>query len=216
MPSTCLHSKTKVRIELDQLNKSAINTGTFSRTATVNDQSTSNGDDWQELTIGKRGIFGCIPSSERTSVRSNMDSGGDEAAQSNVQSIPPTRFATLGIDRYSLPLESVDEDGRYVYERFLVCAMPRNYNALRTLNMNEPNPILRITSNAAILGGKPVIRGTRLSVEFILNLLARGATNREIITEYNGLQDEDIQACLLFASKSLANASFVPLIAEPA
>ena len=94
--------------------------------------------------------------------------------------------------------------------------MPRNYNALRTLNMNEPNPILRITSNAAILGGKPVIRGTRLSVEFILNLLARGATNREIITEYNGLQDEDIQACLLFASKSLANASFVPLIAEPA
>ena len=119
-------------------------------------------------------------------------------------------------DCYSLPLESVGEDGRNVYERFLVCAMPRHYNALRTLKMNEPDPILRIASNPAILGGKPVIRGTRLSVEFILNLLARGATNREIITEYNGLRDEDIQACLLFASKSLANASFVPLIAEPA
>jgi len=82
--------------------------------------------------------------------------------------------------------------------------------------MNELDPILRITSNPAILCGKPVIRGTRLSVEFILNLLARGATNQEILGEYNGLRDEDIQACLLFASKSLANASFVPLIAESA
>lgn len=82
--------------------------------------------------------------------------------------------------------------------------------------MNEPDPILRITSNPAILGGKPVIRGTRLSVEFILNLLARGATNQEILAEYDGLRDEDIQACLLFAAKSLANASFMPLIAEPA
>ena len=82
--------------------------------------------------------------------------------------------------------------------------------------MNELDPILRITSDPAILCGKPVIRGTRLSVEFILNLLARGATNQEILGEYNGLRDEDIQACLLFASKSLANASFVPLIAESA
>jgi len=82
--------------------------------------------------------------------------------------------------------------------------------------MNELDPILRITSNPAILCGKPVIRGTRLSVEFILNLLARGATNQEILGEYNGLRDEDFQACLIFASKSLANASFVPLIAESA
>ena len=94
--------------------------------------------------------------------------------------------------------------------------MPKRYNARRTLNMNEPDPILRITANPAILCGKPVIRGTRLSVEFILNLLARGATNREILAEYNGLREEDIQACLLFASKALANASYMPLIAEPA
>ncbi len=81
--------------------------------------------------------------------------------------------------------------------------------------MNDPDRSLRITSNPAILSGKPLICRTGLSVEFILNLLARGATNREILTEYNGLRDEDIQACLLFAAKSLANASFVPLIAEP-
>ena len=82
--------------------------------------------------------------------------------------------------------------------------------------MNQPDPILRITSNPAILAGKPVIRGTRISVEFILNLLAHGATNREILAEYNGLRDEDIQACLLFASKSLSNTSFMPLSVEPA
>ena len=48
--------------------------------------------------------------------------------------------------------------------------------------------------------GKPVIKGTRLTVEFILNLLAQGSTAEEIIEEYKGLTLEDIQACLLFAS----------------
>jgi len=48
--------------------------------------------------------------------------------------------------------------------------------------------------------GKPVIQGTRLTVEFILNLLAHGATAKEILTEYNGLTQDDIQACILFAS----------------
>ena len=52
--------------------------------------------------------------------------------------------------------------------------------------------------------GKPVIRGTRLTVEFILNLLAHGSTMDEIIKEYQGLKEEDIRACILFATKSLA------------
>ncbi len=44
--------------------------------------------------------------------------------------------------------------------------------------------------------GKPVIRGTRLSVEYILNLLAHGATVTEILEEYEGLVEADIRACL--------------------
>ena len=48
--------------------------------------------------------------------------------------------------------------------------------------------------------GKPVIKGTRLTVEYILKRLAHGETADEILQEYAGLTGEDIQACLLFAS----------------
>jgi uncharacterized protein (DUF433 family) len=50
------------------------------------------------------------------------------------------------------------------------------------------------------MAGKLVIRGTRLTVEYILNLLAHDATVAEILAEYNGLIEADIRACLLFAS----------------
>jgi uncharacterized protein (DUF433 family) len=58
--------------------------------------------------------------------------------------------------------------------------------------------------------GKPVVRGTRLTVEYILNLLAHGATVKEIIGEYDPLTREDVHACLLFASRSLGDATFMP------
>ena len=64
--------------------------------------------------------------------------------------------------------------------------------------------------------GKPVVRGTRLAVDYILNLLAHGATEREVLDEYEGLALEDIQACLLFATKSLQCTDFLPLTAKPA
>jgi uncharacterized protein (DUF433 family) len=54
----------------------------------------------------------------------------------------------------------------------------------------------RITVNPKILGGKPVIRGTRISVELILNLLASGAPEDEILEDYPHISKEDIQACL--------------------
>jgi len=72
----------------------------------------------------------------------------------------------------------------------------------------------RITLNPKVMVGKPVIRGTRLTVEFILNLLTHGATTAEIIEEYNGLVPEDIQACLLFAKESLSRTEFMPLVVE--
>jgi len=59
----------------------------------------------------------------------------------------------------------------------------------------------RITSNPAVLAGKPTVRGIRLGVEFLLNLLAHGATEAEILSEYEGLAAEDLAACLLLASK---------------
>ena len=62
--------------------------------------------------------------------------------------------------------------------------------------------------------GKPVIRGTRLTVDYVLNLLAHGATVTEVLQEYEGLPQEDIQACLLFATKSLQETVFLPLVAE--
>lgn len=74
----------------------------------------------------------------------------------------------------------------------------------------------RIVVDPKVLVGKPVIRGTRLSVQYILGLLASGASEDEILSEYDGLSKDDIQACLLFAAEALEGCSFVPLNAEPA
>ncbi len=81
--------------------------------------------------------------------------------------------------------------------------------------MNHQELLARVTLNPTVMVGKPVIRGTRLTVEYVLNLLAQGATTNEILEEYDGLAPEDIQACLLFASKSLASNTFLPLGADP-
>ncbi len=80
--------------------------------------------------------------------------------------------------------------------------------------MTDQELLNRITINSKVMVGKPVIRGTRLTVEFILNLLAHGATMDEIIKEYQGLNMEDIRACILFATKSLETTAFMPLAAE--
>ena len=82
--------------------------------------------------------------------------------------------------------------------------------------MNERQLLERVTLNPSVMVGKPVIKGTRLTVEFILGLLAHGATPAEILEEYNGLVPEDIQACLLFATKSLSETDFMPLTTEAA
>ena len=81
-------------------------------------------------------------------------------------------------------------------------------------DMTDTYLLDRITANPKVLVGKPVIRGTRLSVEYILNLLAHGNSVQDIIEEYDGLTEQDIQACLLFASRSLESTSFMPLVME--
>ena len=80
--------------------------------------------------------------------------------------------------------------------------------------MTDQQLLEHIALDPDVMLGKPTIRGTRLTVEYILNLLAHGVTGAEIVSEYNGLTAEDIQACLLFATKSLANTSFMPLVVE--
>lgn len=82
--------------------------------------------------------------------------------------------------------------------------------------MTDHQLLNRIDCDPNVLAGKPVIRGTRLIVEYMLNLLAHGAKADEIVNEYAGLTQEDIQACLLFASQSLADAAFFPLASESA
>ncbi len=82
--------------------------------------------------------------------------------------------------------------------------------------MNDEILLERITLNPKVMVGKPVIRGTRLTVEFILNLLAHGASIEEILDEYDGLTTEDIRACLLFAKESMSNTEFMPLVLETA
>ncbi len=61
----------------------------------------------------------------------------------------------------------------------------------------------RITVDPGILVGKPVVKGTRLAVEFIMDLLAQGWSVEEILRNYPGLTQADIQACLGYASAIL-------------
>ena len=82
--------------------------------------------------------------------------------------------------------------------------------------MDDRDLLQRIILDPAVLTGKPVIRGTRLSVEYILNQLAHGSTFAALIDEYPGLSDEDIKACLLFAGRSLGSTDFMPLTLEAA
>ncbi len=61
----------------------------------------------------------------------------------------------------------------------------------------------RITVDPQVLVGKPIIRGTRISVEFVVDLLGRGWSNEQILEEYAHLTPEDIQACLAYAGEVL-------------
>lgn len=69
----------------------------------------------------------------------------------------------------------------------------------------------RITVDPKILGGKPIIKGTRISVELILNLLASGAPEEEILEDYPHISKEDIKACLSYAATALKNEVYLSL-----
>lgn len=71
----------------------------------------------------------------------------------------------------------------------------------------------RIAVDPEVMVGKPVIKGTRLTVEHMVGLLAHGMTFEEIVDEFQ-IEREDLQGCLLFAAKSLEDITFMPVAAE--
>lgn len=68
----------------------------------------------------------------------------------------------------------------------------------------------RITIDPTILAGKPIIKGTRISVEFVLELLANGWAGKEIMENYPQLNKEDIQAALRYATDILKEEMVYP------
>ncbi len=76
--------------------------------------------------------------------------------------------------------------------------------------MANSNSIQRIVVDQKIMAGKPVIKGSRLTVQYVLGLLAQGITAQQIMLDYPGITSEDITACLFFAAQTLENTSFVP------
>ena len=71
----------------------------------------------------------------------------------------------------------------------------------------------RIVIDPDILAGKPIVKGTRLAVEFIIDLLAQGWTEAELLRNYPGLTHEDVQACLGYASAILQAEKVYPMVA---
>ena len=73
--------------------------------------------------------------------------------------------------------------------------------------MIDRSLLQRITSKPEIFGGKPIVRGLRISVELVLSLLAQGVSKDEILGDYPALCAEDIQACLAYAHAVIARDS---------
>jgi uncharacterized protein (DUF433 family) len=71
----------------------------------------------------------------------------------------------------------------------------------------------RIVINPSILVGKPIIKGTRISVEFVIGLLGQGWSVEQVLAEYDHLKPEDIQACLSYASEVLSSEKIYPISA---
>lgn len=77
--------------------------------------------------------------------------------------------------------------------------------------MEEQELLSRITFNPNIFGGKPIIRGRRLAVEHVLGMLAAGDDSDDLLNAYPWLDKEDIQVCLLYAHRLVAQERIEPL-----
>ena len=81
--------------------------------------------------------------------------------------------------------------------------------------MDKQQLLQRISINPNVCFGKPCIRGHRIWVSLILDLLASGSTVREILEDYSGLEEADIQACIAYGAE-MARERFVNVPLDPA
>jgi uncharacterized protein (DUF433 family) len=75
------------------------------------------------------------------------------------------------------------------------------------MTTEEKELLKRITANPKIFGGKPIVRGMRISVETVVGLLAQGEAVEAILKDFPDLTREDVQACLAYAHAVIANDS---------
>ncbi len=78
--------------------------------------------------------------------------------------------------------------------------------------MSERELLERITYNPNIYGGKAIIRGHRLAVSHVLDMLAAGSPAEEIVDAYDWLEMDDVRACIVYASSVVENESFMPAL----
>ena len=77
--------------------------------------------------------------------------------------------------------------------------------------MKDETLLERIVIDPDVMVGKPIIKGTRITVQLILRLLGQGMSYDGLIENYPGLTKQDIQACFVFVSKRLDDVMFAPL-----
>jgi uncharacterized protein (DUF433 family) len=78
-----------------------------------------------------------------------------------------------------------------------------------------PNPLERISIDAAVCGGKPCIKGTRVWVSLVLDLLASGMSEAQVRAEYPSLSHDDILAAIAYGAEA-ARDRVIPVPVEPA
>ena len=79
--------------------------------------------------------------------------------------------------------------------------------------MNTEEELLeRVVVNPKIMGGKPIVKGTRITVEQVLKMLAQGLTTQEILKDYPHLSKDDVAAVLLYAAKVAGEEEIYPII----
>lgn len=82
--------------------------------------------------------------------------------------------------------------------------------------MDQRNLLARITVDPRIFGGKPIVRGRRLAVEHVLGMLAAGDTPQSIVEAYPWLEQQDIQACLVYARRVVGHERVEPFMVDTA